>query len=581
MNSREFHKMINQEFTLSGKNLEETEAFRDYWVNSGNYGKLDEKSQKIISSYYADKIEENKEDISRYIDSDKVEQIITPVSFSYMKKSEIDELPIQKSLKVFPNIKTIILLYTDDTEKHGLNLKKTLADEYRVEIFLEKIAETETSLSELQKKYGFAKGKTVIDITLGLKITSIQLYKLAVETDIDVINWVEPYKPVIHVENEEIEFDRERTFRVSLKTSLERMMQPAIESMKKKKKLNEDLKRWNFKEVANYYSTSGNEMFEKVFGHLAQIINFNSVFTFDFDKMKRRSKVLVDDLVDMELASTTKEREDNDKLNPWIHDLIFVFSIVSKSSDEIEELQNLSEELDEAELCDEELDVEENGDRDTRISGAKRLLGYIFDSNGDWDPEIGFGENILKWLLIELVKRNLDDGVKLNVDMLNPKLAGEISNKYDPEFREHVLDVFDTMTESAMQKIDDYTITLNRGVLSIPKFNKKIDLCKYDEFKEYFNKDRKPKKLYMKALENLIIETKEDSFSYFIDLEDIFGEGKKDTTLAKDKTKFGNEIATPLNAIVSKIIPKKGEKEDLIILKTDGIAFNKYYYTYK
>ena len=86
----------------------------------------------------------------------------------------------------------------------------------------------------------------------------------------------------------------------------------------------------------------------------------------------------------------------------------------------------------------------------------------------------------------------------------------------------------------------------------------------------------------MEALENLIIETKGGNFSYFVDLKNIFGEDKKDTTLAKDKTKFGNEIAAPLNAIVSKIIPmKKGEKEDLIIFEKDGIAFNKFYYTYE
>ena len=578
MNNQEFYKMINQEFNLSGENLEEIEAFKDYWINSGNYKKLNEKSKNIISRYYSEKIKENKEDISRQIDSEKIEQIITPVSFSFMKKSEIDELPIQKSLKVFPNIKTIILLYTDDTEKQSLNLKKTLADEYKVEIYLERIADSEISLRGLQRKYEFSKEKTVIDITLGLKITSIQLYKLAVEADINVINWMEPYKPVVNIEDKEIKFDKERTFRVSLKTSLERMMQPAIESMKKKKKLNEDLKKWNFKEALNYYSTSGNEMFEKVFEHLSQIINFNSVFTFDFDRIREKCILLVDDLIKLQLTKPAKERGEKREIkdkNSWIQDLIYLFTIVSKTDEEIADIQILGENINEK-------SIEESIGEDSRISAEKRLLCDIFYENADWEIRSDSGKKILKWILIELVKRNLDDEWIIDKNIINPKLASEISTKDDAEFRNYTVGVFNSMIQHAMQKIDDYTITLSKGILSIPKFNKKIDLCEYDEFKECFDKNREPRVIYTRALRELITAAEKAGFSGSLTLGEIFGVGKKSGTLAKDKTRFSSEIAAPLNSIIAEIIPiKNGEKEDLIILETNRIVLNKFYYTYE
>ena len=59
------------------------------------------------------------------VDTSEITKIVSAFSHSYSENSILEELPFEKDLRIFPNIKTLYLLYTDQTESKFLEYKES------------------------------------------------------------------------------------------------------------------------------------------------------------------------------------------------------------------------------------------------------------------------------------------------------------------------------------------------------------------------------------------------------------------------------------------------------------------------
>ena len=68
------------------------------------------------------------------INTEKITKIVSAYSHSYSKKSILEDLPFEKDLKIFTNIDTIYLLYTEQTKSNFLEYKETSKYKDKVKI---------------------------------------------------------------------------------------------------------------------------------------------------------------------------------------------------------------------------------------------------------------------------------------------------------------------------------------------------------------------------------------------------------------------------------------------------------------
>ena len=58
------------------------------------------------------------------VDANKITKVVSAFSHSFSRKSILEDLPFEKDLKIFPNIETLYLLYTKETENKFLEYKE-------------------------------------------------------------------------------------------------------------------------------------------------------------------------------------------------------------------------------------------------------------------------------------------------------------------------------------------------------------------------------------------------------------------------------------------------------------------------
>lgn len=247
---------------------------------------LTEKNKERLDRLYLEKIFEEKEKIKDKIGN--IENIKTLVSFiSFSLNSEADilqELPIEKSLRVFDNIENLYILHTDETKEHYKKIVKIIKKKYKKL----KITEMQVEVNNLNDIYTPLKEKimtgeiksenTVFDVTLGLKMTGIALYKLASERSIISINWKELQLPRFIKEKDEYREDSNRLNRIQLTTVLDVMQEPIIENLKNRILINSALERGEYLLAAGYYEKIGMEDFGFFFKELDRVFSFEMMF---------------------------------------------------------------------------------------------------------------------------------------------------------------------------------------------------------------------------------------------------------------------------------------------------------------
>ena len=297
--AREIRKLF-----VKNRNIQEYSKIDDNFLVDYYFNRYDERNNKLGM-----KIDENdfnlkifEEDFKNHlsnekklleeegVDTSEITKIVSAFSHSYSENSILEELPFEKDLRIFPNIKTLYLLYTDQTESKFLEYKES--SKYRDKIEIEGIL-IENSIEMLYKEIvkliqdgKISKNNTVLDTTLGFKEIGIVFYRISVEKQIKSINWRETmlpnYKPVDDNKNEFVK-GKGQGPRMSLVTKLNLMKEPLEESNRIYRKINENILKVNCKAVSDLYEVVGIDDLRFFYEEIGKLFNFFKMLEYSED----------------------------------------------------------------------------------------------------------------------------------------------------------------------------------------------------------------------------------------------------------------------------------------------------------
>ena len=297
--AREIRKLF-----VKNRNIQEYSKIDDNFLVDYYFNRYDERNNKLGM-----KIDENnfnlkifEEDFKNHlsnekklleedgVDTSEITKIVSAFSHSYSENSILEELPFEKDLRIFQNIKTLYLLYTDQTESKFLEYKES--SKYRDKIEIEGIL-IENSIEMLYKEIvkliqdgKISKNNTVLDTTLGFKEIGIVFYRISVEKQIKSINWRETmlpnYKPVDDNKNEFIK-GKGQGPRMSLVTKLNLMKEPLEESNRIYRKINENILKVNCKAVSDLYEVVGIDDLRFFYEEIGKLFNFFKMLEYSED----------------------------------------------------------------------------------------------------------------------------------------------------------------------------------------------------------------------------------------------------------------------------------------------------------
>lgn len=237
------------------------DAIIKYYLIDGKNIEITNNEKKFLEEKYLDHIKKEGNKIADNIR--EIEEITTLVSaFSYSNKNNLmEEFPFEKDLRIFPNIKKIYLLYTNEIRnKYSEYIKKSgISDKIEgIEIDGKTVNDVYQKIKRLVLEGKITKKNTILDITLGMKTISIAFYRISVERQIKAINWNEKFLNKYEIINDD-QF-KERigfTSRISLSTKLNVMREPIIESLGIYSKINDNIRKGNYEVVSDFYKIIG------------------------------------------------------------------------------------------------------------------------------------------------------------------------------------------------------------------------------------------------------------------------------------------------------------------------------------
>ena len=237
------------------------DAIIKYYLIDGKNIEITNNEKKFLEEKYLDHIKKEGNKIADNIG--EIEEITTLVSaFSYSNKNNLmEEFPFEKDLRIFPNIKKIYLLYTNEIRnKYSEYIKRSgISDKIEgIEIDGKTVNDVYQKIKRLVLEGKITKKNTILDITLGMKTISIAFYRISVERQIKAINWNEKFLNKYEIINDDQFTERKGfTSRISLSTKLNVMREPIIESLGIYSKINDNIRKGNYEVVSDFYKIIG------------------------------------------------------------------------------------------------------------------------------------------------------------------------------------------------------------------------------------------------------------------------------------------------------------------------------------
>lgn len=238
---KDYSKVLNQ---FNNCSTEEKELLSKYLYEEN----LTEKEIKQLEKIYLKNIGRQKNQIEEKIDTEKIKGLISCVSFSYSEEKEkFKENIYDRNINIFPNLDTFFLLYTEQTINTFNRIKENYSEINIVGVLVTDYTflSIQNSINETLKKLKLDKNNCIIDITLGMKIITICLYKLAVENEIKAINWQE-----IQVKK----YKENGLKNIPFNSKLNIMIEPRRENMRFYVEINDLLEKYNFEGVESFYN---------------------------------------------------------------------------------------------------------------------------------------------------------------------------------------------------------------------------------------------------------------------------------------------------------------------------------------
>lgn len=336
---KDYSKVLNQ---FNNCSTEEKELLSKYLYEEN----LTEKEIKQLEKIYLKNIGRQKNQIEEKIDTEKIKGLISCVSFSYgEEKEKFKENIYDRNINIFPNLDTFFLLYTEQTINTFNRIKENYSEINIVGVLVTDYTflSIQNSINETLKKLKLDKNNCIIDITLGMKIITICLYKLAVENEIKAINWQE-----IQVKK----YKENGLKNIPFNSKLNIMIEPRRENMRFYVEINDLLEKYNFEGVESFYNRLNNEEMQFFYNNLAKLFSFEVMINLDYTvfykrveeffislcerkEYKREFKLQVKKFLVELLKVIILNEEGEEIINyPWLDSFLKTFQI---SLDEIED----------------------------------------------------------------------------------------------------------------------------------------------------------------------------------------------------------------------------------------------------
>ncbi len=455
-----------------------------------------EKYKEDLISLYINRIEN--ENININFQKDKIRTLISTVSFTKINDNILDELPIEKSLRIFNNIKNIYLFHTKAATEYYLKIKEKLTKKgYKV--IGEEIDETLTEIRKYLHKIlreELNKDEIVVDITAGIKISSISMYKFAVENGIRAINWKEIQLPRYKNNYEK----DERTDRIVFSTKLEILKEAMEESRQILTDINEALDREEYVTLARYYNKLDRKDEAFFFEKLAKVFNFETFLALDPDNFYEKVKIFLDEI----LSYKYFDKNINEKIKSFVLLLkiisdtdkegTFSEKILSQDEDSDFIRNYYKEEMKSFKISDKDfIDYSLLTENEEDITFKKRELYFylVLKFLERKYSNTNLKENILdsiKEKILENLKTSELEKIKISFKIFYENLF----EKYNTDLKD-ILNLFD-IKEKFKEILTKPATFLDKNTFRIEDYNIEINFLKDKEF-EREKKDKKTNKI--------------------------------------------------------------------------------------
>lgn len=567
--------------------------------------KISDEDREKLLDIYVKRIEheKNKVDTENIINSDKIKVVISTVSLANVSSNILEELPLEKTLRLCKNIKDVYLFYSNEaSEKFNLIKQKLAEKNIKVNIgMIEKEKLTSENIVSMRaflfdtlkvlKEKGIKEDEILIDLTVGMKLASIAMYKIAVENGVKIVNW----KEIFFSKYQKIEDDKyslsNESFRIVFSAMFEIIKEILVENKQMLLDINASIKRREYQTVTSLYKRLDRKNEEFFFKEISELFNKELFYNLNIGLFSNKLKDFVEKIL--------KHKEFSEYFKEKIKQLMIYFQIISDF--DIKDLEDYNKEfIEELKLKYREYEDKNNKEADI----GDFLVDYYYDKMKNLDittedlEVITFDEEFLSGVEETLEE---DDGIYLpetyslknlylylvGINVAEPLLTvkrvffkeenKKIGKKsiYDNLFFETDLELyyekklFDENKEqykkiknlvllsNLLEKVDNSLIYKN-NILKIAKYDIVINLenegIKLNDFQE----------LIMISLlkEGTIINDKLKSL----------GENLSETTFNKYKSIFNKNIVAKLNEIIVRKLRennylKMDETEDFIKIK--------------
>ena len=279
----------------------------------------------LLERDYKNIIQEQGEKFAREADLDNfgITKIVSAVSYS-QKKDIFSELPFEKDLRIFKNVKKIYFLYTKETlesfnkiseEMNGKNIKS-----FGIQIVGNTIEESYKEIKKLIYSGKISKLDTIFDTTLGMKTLSTAMYRISSERQIRAINWNE--KQISrYIVNDKGITKANGNIHLYPTMTLNFMKEPIKEHLSIYTMINEAIEKMDYHNVAKFYKITGRDDMAFFYGEISKIFDLDKMLDEDsysfYDKLEEILKKIFN-------YERSYEKETQNKLKKVICFLLFL-----------------------------------------------------------------------------------------------------------------------------------------------------------------------------------------------------------------------------------------------------------------
>lgn len=273
--------------------------------------KISKDEQEKLSEIYKKRIEHEKKkvDTENIIDSNKIKVVISTVSLANVSSNILEELPLEKTLRLCENVKNVYLFYSNEASEKFKLIKEKLNNKNievnsrmtdKEKLTSENIVSMRAFLFDtlkVLKEKGIKEDEILIDLTVGMKLASIAMYKIAVENGIKIVNWKEIYFSK-YKKNEDEEYSlSNESFRIVFSAMFELIKEILAENKQMLLDINASIKRKEYQTVVSLYKKLDRKNEELFFKEISELFNKGLFLELNVGKFSNKLKDFVETIL--------------------------------------------------------------------------------------------------------------------------------------------------------------------------------------------------------------------------------------------------------------------------------------------